>query len=143
MEPTTTTERAPATGLASLWGFPRIMLLDGVGALVTALSVGVVLPLLEPWVGLPVPVLRGLGAAAAVFAAYSLSRHVGGRTSAESLRRIATANLAYCVATAAVLALYAQEATALAFAYFLGEIAIVVTLSARELSLARQAPRGG
>jgi hypothetical protein len=53
---------------------PRtLFLVDGVGALVTALLVGVVLPTLGEHIGTPKPVLRALALTAAVLAAYLLT----------------------------------------------------------------------
>lgn len=121
----------------SIWTRRSILLLDGLGAVVTAVSVGLILPALQPWIGLPTLALRVLGGSAVLLAAYSLSRHFTGRTSATALRRVAAANLTYCAVTAALLAWHAREVTGWGLAYFGGEIAIVVALSWRELTLAR------
>lgn len=124
--------------LASLCNGLDILLLDGIGALITAISVGLVLPLIQPWIGLPVGVLRALGGLALLLATFSLSRHLLGRGSGAALRVIALANLGYCSLTATLVIYYSDTTTALAYGYFIGEIVIVVVLAARELQLARQ-----
>lgn len=122
----------------SLLASTSILLVDGVGASLTAVGVGVVLPALQPWFGVPVGVLRVLGAVALGFALFSLGRHFSSTGTAASLRQIAVANLCYCLATATMLVVYRESATTLAYAYFGGEIAIVTVLAWRELRIARQ-----
>ncbi|MGE0786111.1 MAG: hypothetical protein AB7S26_10510 [Sandaracinaceae bacterium] len=122
----------------SLFGSTEILLVDGVGALLTALSVGLVLPAFAPFIGLPVASLRLLGVVALGFAAFSLGRHFTRTATAGSLRLIAVANLSYCAVTSALLIVYAHTVTPLGAAYFVGEIVIVVALSARELGVARR-----
>lgn len=126
---------------STLFGSTSILLIDGVGALLTALGVGVVLPALQPWFGVPIGVSRVLGAIALAFAAFSLGRYLSKTAAPSSLRHIAIANLAYCAVTAAVLVVHRGSVTALAYVYFLGEILIVVLLARRELWLARQLER--
>jgi hypothetical protein len=121
----------------SIWTRRAILLLDGFGAVVTAVTVGLILPLLQPWIGLPTLILRLLGGFAMILAVYSLSRHLTGRTTPTALRRVASANLAYCALTAALVAWHARDVTVWGFAYFGVEIMIIIALSWRELSLAR------
>ena len=117
-----------------------MFLWDGVGALVTATSVGLLLPLVQERIGLPLPVLRGLGAAAVGFAAFSFSRFAQDRPAPGALRIIAALNLSYCVVTLGLLVAFASELRPLGWAYFLGEIALVVAISAYELRLAGAQP---
>ena len=124
------------TMLANLWTTRGILLLDGIGAVVTALSVGVVLPLLQPWIGVPSLALYLLGGGAAVLALVSLTHHFSGRTTASALRLVAAANLTYIVLTAALLLWLWPAPTFLALLYFGGESAIVAMLARRELALA-------
>ncbi len=121
----------------SLFRSTSLLLVDGVGALLTAVAVGLVLPALQPWLGLPVWLLRVLGAIALCFAAFSLGRHFTGTGTSASLLQIAIANLSYCVVTAAMLIVHAGSATPLAHAYFGIEIVVVVALAWRELEVAR------
>jgi len=123
---------------SSLWTPRAILLLDGIGAVVTAVCVGVLLPLLHSWFGVPVLELRLLGGIAVGLALFSLTTHFLGRTSASTLRFVATANLAYCVLTGGLLIWLWPAPTTLALLYFGGEIAIVATLARRELVLATE-----
>ncbi len=120
-----------------LFGSTDLLLVDGVGALMTAIGVGLVLPALDGWFGLPIWALRGLGAVALGFATFSLGRHLTRTASAASLRQIAIANLSYCAATACLLWVHRSTVTDLAYAYFGFEIVVVVALSVWELRLAR------
>jgi FtsH-binding integral membrane protein len=113
---------------------------DGVGALVTALTVGVVLPALGEYIGTPRPVLRALAITAAVFAAYSLTCAATQPTRWPGyLRGIALANAGYCLVTAAVLVRFAAALHVLDWLYFVGEIVVVGALVALELRVARAA----
>jgi hypothetical protein len=127
---------ARAAMTLSIWTGRAILLLDGIGALVTAVTVGLILPLLQTWIGLPTLVLRLLGGFAMLLAVYSLSRHVTGRTTPTALRRVASANLTYCALTVALVAWHARDVTVWGFAYFGVEVMIIATLSWRELTLA-------
>ncbi len=122
----------------SLLTIRGILLLDGLGALVTAGSVGLLLPALEPWIGVPAAALHVLGAVAVALATFSLSRHFTRRTTPGALRFIALANLSYCAFTVGLLVWLWPAPTAWALAYFGGEIAIVALLASRELALARK-----
>lgn len=123
---------------------PRtLFVIDGVGALVTALSVGVVLPMLGEHIGMPRPVLRALALTGVVFAAYSLTCAATlPRRWPAYLQGIALANASYCVATAAVLVRFSATLHVLDWLYFVGEIVVVGTLAAMELRVARAADAG-
>lgn len=120
---------------------PRtLFLVDGAGALVTALIVGVVLPALGEHIGMPRPVLRALALAAAAFAAYSLTCAATQPTRWPGyLRGIASANAGYCLVTAAVLIRSTAALHVLDWLYFVGEIVVVGALVALELRVARAA----
>lgn len=120
---------------------PRtLFLLDGVGALVTALLVGVVLPRLGEHIGMPRPVLRALALTAAAFAAYSLTCAATQPTRWPGyVRGIALANSGYCLVTVAVLIRFAAALQVLDWLYFVGEIVVVCALVTLELRVARAA----
>jgi FtsH-binding integral membrane protein len=124
---------------------PRtLFFLDGVGALVTALLVGVVLPTLGEHIGTPRPVLRALALTAAVFAAYSLTCAATRPTRWPGyLRGIALANAGYCVVTVALLIRFSATLHALDWLYFVGEIVVVSALARLELRVARAATTEG
>ena len=110
---------------------------DGLGAVVSAVSVGVLRPLVQELIGFPASVLRALGAAAVGFALYSFSRFAQPHPRPSALRVVAGLNLSYCVVTVGLLVAYASELRPLGWAYFLGEVVLVVALSVYELRLAR------
>ena len=114
----------------------QIFLIDGVGALLSALIL-LLFSVNHNWVGIPAVILLFLGLIAAVFFVYSfccfLIRPPGW---SKWLRSIALANLAYTLLTTAVLILYWDVVTWLGWLYFLGEILILLVLSRRELILA-------
>lgn len=120
---------------------PRtLFLVDGVGALITALLVGLVLPALGEHIGMPRPVLRALAVTAVVFAAYSLTCAARQPTRWPGyLRGIALANAGYCLVTAAVLIRFATALHVLDWLYFTGEIAMVSALVTLELRVAHAA----
>jgi len=120
---------------------PRtLFLVDGVGALVTALLVGLVLPALGEHIGTPRPVLRALALTAAVFAAYSLTcAATRPKRWPGYLRGIALANAGYCLVTAAVLIRFTAALHVLDWLYFVGEIVVVSALVTLELRVARAA----
>jgi hypothetical protein len=115
-----------------------LFLVDGAGALVTALLVGVVLPRLGEHIGTPRPVLQALALAAVVLAAYSLTcAATRPRRWPGYLRGIALANAGYCMVTAAVLIRFAAALHVLDWLYFVGEIVVVGALVTLELRVAR------
>lgn len=121
-----------------------LFLVDGVGALVTAVLVGVVLPTLGEHIGTPRPVLRVLALTAAVFAAYSLACAATRPTRWPGyLRGIALANAGYCLVTAALLVRFSATLHALDWLYFVGEIVVVSALATLELRVARAATTDG
>lgn len=129
--------------LRSRFTSTSILLVDGVGAAMTAIGVGLVLPALQPWFGLPAWPLRALGVVGLCFALFSLGRHFSGTASPASLRQIAIANLTYCAAGAGLLVSSRNTATLLAYLYIGFEIVVVVALSLWELRLARRLTKSG
>ena len=114
----------------------RLFLVDGLGALVTASMLGLVLTTFEPAFGMPTRVLVPLASVAAVFAAYSFTCYAKAAPP-KFLLPIAIANTLYCAATLALVLLFHESLTWLGHAYFLGEIAIVLTLVRFEVRAAR------
>ena len=120
---------------------PRtLFFIDGVGALVTALLVGVVLPTIPEYVAMPRPVLRALALTALILAAYSLACVVL-RPSRwpRYLRGIALANAAYCVATTVCLVYFRARLALGDWLYFVGEILVIGALAALERQVAAAA----
>ncbi|MEM9848273.1 MAG: hypothetical protein AAF847_10315 [Bacteroidota bacterium] len=118
---------------------PKAMLLvDGLGALLTALSIGVVLVQLERYFGMPPNVLYPLAYTAGGFAIYSLSCAFF-LTDFQRIHfiLIMLANTLYCTATLMLVFYFWQQLTVLGILYFLIEILIVgyvIWLEKRTLS---------
>lgn len=104
-----------------------IFLVDGLGAVVSALSLGVVLPAFQPSIGMPLAVLHFLAALAAGFSVYSLSVfRFADHSKPLWLRIIIAANLSYCALSLTLVVNYFAQLTALGLSYFLLEKVIVL-----------------
>ena len=103
----------------------NIFLLDGIGATLSSMTTGLILPLFSEWIGLSTMILRLLGLIGFVFAVYSLTYFSLVKSPRPSmLLTIIFANSLYCVLTLSI-ALLSSELSALGRAYFLGEVAII------------------
>lgn len=118
----------------------KLFLIDGIGAVITALLLSQVLARYEPVFGMPASLLCILAGVAACFAVYSLTCYwrikEGG---AAFLTSIAVANTLYCIATLGIVAYRFHTLTWLGVAYFIGEVLVVMSLVGVELSAARKA----
>lgn len=112
----------------------QVFLIDGLGGLLTATMLGLVLPLVHEHVGLPVPTLRLLGLIGLGYAVYSLScSRFLQDGHAPYLRLIVAANLAYCVVTIGVLLAHRAQVTVLGLAYFGAEVAVILAIVVLEV----------
>ncbi len=112
----------------------QLFLLDGIGALVTAICLGFLLVKFESLFGMPKQVLYYLAAVACIFACYSLFCSFRlPQNWKPFLKIIAIANLIYCLTTAILVFQFQQELTMLGKLYFMGEIAIILFLVSIEL----------
>ncbi len=117
----------------------KLLLLDSIGALVSAISLGVLIPVLHSYFNFPMDVLYILAGIAVVFSVYSLLSYLfSGKKWRNYLRVIAIANLSYCVLTAGLMVKFLDDISMLAIAYFVGEILLVVSLAIWELKVASQ-----
>lgn len=115
----------------------QCFLIDGIGAVVSALLLGVVLVHYQQLIGLPEQVLYWLAGLATLFAVYSLTCYW--RTPANwqpYLSFIAVVNLLYCCLTVVLVFLH-ESISPLGGAYFVVEIIIVVTIALLELKKTR------
>ncbi|MFK8104518.1 MAG: hypothetical protein AB8G15_18485 [Saprospiraceae bacterium] len=115
----------------------QLFLLDGVGAIVSAILLGIVLVQLETYFGIPRETLYLLAALPCFFAVYdfycyfSVEQHLG-----KYLRGIAIVNLLYCVLSLGLAFYHYQEILYLGWIYIIVEIMIVVALAMIELKAA-------
>lgn len=117
----------------------NIFLIDGIGALVSALILGIVLPYFE--VGLPKATLVVLSLTALVFGIYSLGCFFFRKSGRAWLKVIIASNLLYCLATALIVGYFYGLLTGLAASYFLVEIMLILVLVCLELRILRQVSR--
>lgn len=107
----------------------NIFVVDGIGALMTALSLGVALPFFKDVIGLPVSTFYLLSAIAIGFCIYSFSCYLWADTrKALFLKIIMSANLGYCLVTAIVMWQNWNSLKPLGVLYFVGEIFVVLTV---------------
>lgn len=118
---------------------PRVLFAtDGIGALVSALLLWLLLGSMPQLFGMPVHIVQPLALPAAGFAVYSLTCSLLNVKSPGLLMLIALLNTMYCVATALLCIKYCNALTALGLAYFAGEILIILTLVYVEVKAAQQ-----
>jgi hypothetical protein len=116
-----------------------IFLLDGIGALVSLVSLGVVLPAFQERIGMPGNVLYFLASLALVCALYSLSRYrLADLTNPFWLRGIIGLNLGYCVVSLYLIIKYFQLLTSLGLAYFLLEKLVVLAIVGFEVKMLKR-----
>jgi hypothetical protein len=122
----------------------HMFLIDGLGACTSALLLGVVLPAMQRWIGMPTGLLHLLAAIAALFAVNALCGYrFAGDHASRWLRVIMLANLLYCLLTGSLVTLYREELTALGTAYFVGEIMIILGLVLAERGALRRLQESG
>lgn len=115
----------------------RLFLVDGIGALASAVMLGLVLTTWEPVFGMPSRVLVPLALVAVAFAAYSLTCHRK-NVGPDFLLGIAVANTLYCGVTLALVLAHRTSLTWLGLAYFVGEVLVILGLVAVEFNAVRQ-----
>ncbi len=119
----------------------QVFLVDGLGGVLTATLLGLVLPMFHEHIGLGPWTLRWLGFAGALYAVFSLSTYLRSPPRiAPYLRFIVLANLAYCLTIAFVLTANRAEVTVLGFVYFAVEVGVILTLVGLETRILRRAP---
>ena len=115
----------------------RLFLIDGIGALVSAFSLGVLLVQFEHLFGMPAEVLFYLAFGASAFAIYSLTCHFRFPSNWRIfLKAIAISNLIYCGITLGLVFYYKQDLTYIGLAYFIIELVVIISLARIELKTA-------
>lgn len=103
-------------------------MVDGTGALVSAVALGLILPAFQAFIGMPMGTLYLLAGLAIGFAVYSLSCAFTRRTDPKWLWAIMLVNLSYCVLTVSLVIYHRESMTIWGISYFVGEIAIILGL---------------
>jgi len=117
----------------------KLFLLDGLGAILSAFLLGVVLVKLESYFGIPVPTLYVLAALPCFFAIYDFYCYFKIEKKLEEfLKVIAITNLLYCCLSLVLAFYHYQEISYLGCIYIIGEIIIVVILAIIELKAVKK-----
>ncbi|PKV50421.1 hypothetical protein ATE84_2478 [Aquimarina sp. MAR_2010_214] len=115
----------------------RLFLIDGLGALLSAFLLGVVLVSLESIFGIPMKVLYILAFLPCVFALYDFYCYLRVKKNQKYfLTAIALMNLIYCFISIGVAFQHIQKITAFGWTYIILEITIIIILISIELKTA-------
>lgn len=107
----------------------KIFTIDTIGALVSALSLYVLILPLNSYFGVPLSIVWILGGASLAFFLFSLfCTLTTGKHDASKLRIVITANLLYGVLTALLILLNKSSITVLGIAYFVAEYSVIIAL---------------
>ena len=116
----------------------KMFLVDGIGAMLSAFFLGVVLVQFEASFGVHIALLIYLALTAAVFAIYSISCYFWFPDKWRVfLKVIAIVNLIYCFVTIWFVLLDNETLTIMGYLYFIAEILLIVSLVFVELKVAR------
>ena len=116
----------------------RIFLIDGMGAIASAVFLGYVLVIYQEYIGMPVGTLKFLSSIAVVFAIYSLANFfIYTNNWLYYIRLIAIANSIYCLITLGLVLYHFQKLSVLGITYFLVEIVVIIALVNLELKVSR------
>ncbi|AWV97521.1 hypothetical protein [Arcticibacterium luteifluviistationis] len=117
----------------------NLFLLDGLGAILSAFLLGVVLVRFENIFGIPTSTLYILAFIPLFFALYDVYQYQQiSAKSARSLKRIAIFNILYCCLSLGFAFYHHEVITTFGWAYILAEIIVVVSLAAFELRTANR-----
>lgn len=109
----------------------RLLLIDGVGAVVSIFFLGFVLVRLNDLVGIPINTLYILAAIPCFFLLFDIYS-IFQKSVSSNLQIIAALNLAYCVLSVVLLIKDVAYVTTLGWVYIIGEVLIVAYLSCIE-----------
>lgn len=111
----------------------RIFLIDAIGAFVSAFLLGVVLPAIQEWVGMPKHVLYILSFWALIAMVFSFSCFwFADHSKAVWLRAVLVANVFYCLVTIFFMTMFCSILTLWGWTYFLIELMMILGLVWRE-----------
>ena len=106
-----------------------IFLVDAIGAFSSVLLLGVVLPAVQDWIGMPLDTLYLLACFPVIFCIYSsCCFRFADHSRPIWLRIIMAANLMYCLLTLVLLVVHSAVLTPLGITYFVVEQIVVVCL---------------
>ena len=121
-----------------------IFLIDGLGALVSLIFLGVVLPALDGVIGMPTHILYLLAVAPAFFFSFDMyCFFYVKRANEKGLSAIIGANMLYCLVSTCVLIHHFDSLTGWGLLYFVAEVLILIAMIAYEVRVFRGAYRSG
>jgi hypothetical protein len=123
--------------IAKLSANPKLLfLVDSFGAVLTAICLGVVLPIFHELIGLPEPTLYLLAILACFYGSFSVfSYFFLSRQIKLCLRIIGAANLFYCCLVISLIIFLFKSVTIPGLIYFSIEVVIIAVLAITELKL--------
>ncbi|MCB9672704.1 MAG: hypothetical protein H6734_24725 [Alphaproteobacteria bacterium] len=119
----------------------NVFLVDGLGALASTASPLLVVPALEPWLGLPLGVTWVLAVPAALLAVYGLLAWLRSASVVPWLLPTLAGNVAFCAFLPLYLSQHLGLLTPLGMAWFAGELGILAAVVAFEVTVLRRALR--
>ncbi|MCH3882567.1 MULTISPECIES: hypothetical protein [Tenacibaculum] len=116
----------------------KFFLIDGFGAIISAVLLGLVLTKLETYFGIPKPTLYFLATLPCIFAIYDFYCYFKINSSLDKfLKAIAIINLLYCCLSIALAIYHSNLITKLGWLYIILEIIIVTTIAFVELRVVK------
>jgi len=121
----------------------NIFLFDGIGAIASAIGMGIILPMLQSWVGMPLNVLFSLAFYAVCCMTYSLLCYrFADHANSNWLKGILAANLLYCCVSGWLMFKFFDVLTLPGMIYFVGEKLVVLAVFWLELNVLRSTKVG-
>lgn len=126
--------------IANLYKNPKkLFLIDGIGALLSAFLLGIVLVTLESIFGIPTTMLYILASLPIFFAIYDFySYQKENDKLSRFLKGIAIMNLLYCKLSIGLAFFHYQKITYWGWTYIILEVIIIITLAIVELRVAKE-----
>lgn len=119
----------------------KLFLIDGIGALISAVLIGVILTKINELIGIALPVLQFLAIPPVAFAVFSFNYFLNlPKNWKLYLTIIAIANLLYCLLTTGVILYYSETISNLGLSYFIAEIIVILVLVSIEFKTVKTIP---
>ena len=119
----------------------KLFLIDAVGALVSATFLGLVLPQLQGYIGIPNNILFFFASLACLFSVFSFWHYFNFLPKFQTrLKFIALANFLYCILTIFLLIPLKGTISTLGTIYFVVEVLIILVLAALEFKKSYSKP---
>ena len=117
----------------------QVFLIDGVGALVSAMLLVGLISNFENLFGLPKSTVYSLSIPAFALMVYSLGCYfLNTKSWRPLLTAVAVANILYCILTISVIFSYFKSVTVLGLMYFIGEIGIILFIVGLEWAMVKR-----